>query len=59
MDRFRQLQKQQCPDGSPNKHGRCRIYGCPCCRSIVYLPKHKRIARRLARVRLNREEFGE
>lgn len=54
MDQFRQEQKRQSPDGSPNKHGRCRPFGCPCCRKIAHLARHKRITRRLARSRLAR-----
>jgi hypothetical protein len=49
MDDFRKMQKKDCADGSQNKRS---SYGCPCCRKIRDLAKHKRVSRRRSRHRL-------
>ena len=54
MDAFRQEQKKECLDGSQNKRSR---YGCQCCRKHADLGSHKKYARRMARVRLKRQEL--
>lgn len=56
MDEFRKLQKKECKDGSRGKAGK---YGCQCCRKIGDLNKHKKVSRRLARVRLNQKDKKE
>lgn len=48
MDEFRQLQKQDCGDGSPNKRNQ---YGCACCRKLSKLNHFKKMSRRLAKAR--------
>lgn len=53
MDDFRRMQRAQCPDGGT----RAGCYGCYCCRKIRHLPTHKRVTRRLARVRLRRVDM--
>ncbi len=52
-DVFRQMQKSLCHDGRPNG-GRRFPYGCPCCRKHPDRNKHKKWARRQARVLLKR-----
>jgi hypothetical protein len=49
-DLFRQAQKRLCHDHS-RPRGRAP-YGCPCCRRIANLRRHKASSRRLARARL-------
>jgi hypothetical protein len=54
MDDYRKKQKQTCADGSSKQSGK---YGCSCCR--VYgrnIKKQKEYGRKIARVRLNRED---
>lgn len=56
MDEFREIQKAQCADGSKNKRGK---YGCSCCRKERDLNTHKKVSRRLARVRLKEKDKRE
>lgn len=51
MDSYRQIQKADCLDGSGK-----RKYGCPCCRKISDLCKHKKVSRKLARRRLRQRD---
>ncbi len=53
MDDFRKLQKTECFDGSKNKRSK---YGCSCCRKERNLNTHKKVTRRLARVRLKEKD---
>jgi len=53
MDDFRKEQKKKCFDGSKNKRSK---YGCPCCREIRNLNKHKKFSRNMARVRLKEKD---
>lgn len=46
MDAFREFQKAECLDGSPNKRD---PYGCQCCRRFPNLNKFKKWSRRRAR----------
>ena len=56
MDEFRKFQKKECKDGSRKKADK---YGCSCCRKISNLNEHKKVSRRLARVRLNQKDKKE
>jgi hypothetical protein len=53
MDDFRKEQKKDCLDGTKNKRGK---YGCPCCREIRNLNRHKKFSRHMARVRLKEKD---
>jgi len=51
MDDFRIQQKLVSHDYSKHDHP----HGCPCCRKFASITKHKRYAKKIARVRLKRQ----
>lgn len=53
-DMFRRYQQSECANGG----GDTRRYGCHCCRKYGNLNKHKKYARRRARVKLRRKDRG-
>lgn len=52
MDDYRKIQKKMCNDGGNSKG----TYGCYCCRKIRDVRDFKIWSRRLAKVRLRRED---
>jgi len=58
QDEFRRKQRCDCPDGG----GQAGRYGCPCCRKIADLNKHKKSSRKRARHKLkdsDRKDFDD
>lgn len=53
MDSFKAEQKKECLDGSKKQ---AHKYGCRCCRKIRDLNEHKKLSRKLARVRLKNND---
>ncbi len=51
-DEFRRTQRESCPDGG--SHAGC--HGCPCCRAISDLNKHKKVTRKIARHKLKEKD---